>query len=172
LAGLYLAQGQFGEAESLYKSSVMIRLGLTRQNNLNVVDFLNNALDTAKSLDNLGTLYLAQERYDEAETLYKLSLTIREKYSGENGENGENHSDTAKSFNNLGTLYLAQERYDEAEPLFQRSLAIREKVLGENHSDIAESLNYLAKLYRSQGRYDEAESLIQRIQSIQNPASK
>ena len=113
----------------------------------------NEDPQVAFSLNQLAVLYHSQGKYNEAEPLYRQSLSIREKHLG------ENHLDAATSLNNLATLYLNQGKYEEAEPLLLRSLSIREKQLGENHPDIAQSFNNLASLYRSQGKYKEAEPL-------------
>jgi tetratricopeptide (TPR) repeat protein len=95
----------------------------------------------ALSLNNLASLYYAQGRYADAETLYTRSLAIREKVYG------PDHPDVALSLNNLAELYRVQGRYPEAEPLYKRSLAIREKALGPDHPDVAQSLNNLGSLY-------------------------
>jgi tetratricopeptide (TPR) repeat protein len=114
----------------------------------------------AFSLNQLAILYNSQGKYNEAEPLYRRSLSIREK------QLGENHPDFAQSLNNLADLYYSQGKYEEAELLYRRSLSIWEKQLGENHPDVATSLNNLAELYRSQGRYKEVEPLYMRSLSI------
>jgi len=150
LAGLYDAQGRYGEAEPLYQRALRIwekTLGTEHP-------------DVAMVLDNLAGLYDAQSRYREAEPLHQRSLRIREKVLG------AEHPDTATSLSNLAGLYESQGRYSEAEPLYQRSLKIREKVFGAEHPDVANSLHNLAALYESQGRYSAAEPLYQRALRI------
>jgi tetratricopeptide (TPR) repeat protein len=66
LAGLYRAQGRYGEAEPLYQRSLQIveqQLGADHP-------------DVATSLNNLAGLYKAQGRYGEAEPLYLRSIEI------------------------------------------------------------------------------------------------
>lgn len=92
-------------------------------------------------------------QYEEAETLFKHALAIRERVLG------SEHPDTASSLRRLGHLYREQGEYELAEPLLQRALAICEKVLGPDHHDTAGSVHQLAWLYDSQGRYEEAEAL-------------
>ena len=101
-----------------------------------------------------------QDRYTDAEPLYKRSLAIYEKALG------PDHPDVALSLNNLAELYRTQGRDADAEPLIKRSLAIREKTLGPNHPDVALSLNNLAALYQMQGRYADAEPLYKRSVAI------
>jgi CHAT domain-containing protein/Tfp pilus assembly protein PilF len=150
LADLYRKQGQYSQAEPLYKRSLAIR---------------ENALGTehpqlATLLNSMGQLYWVQGRYVEAEPLYKRSLAIREKALG------GAHPAVALSLNNLALLYVDTGRYVEAEQLYKRSLAISEKALGGEHPIVALGLNNLALLYVNQGRYMDAEPLYQRSLAI------
>ena len=89
LAELYHAQGQYAQAEPLYKRALAIRekaLGPDHP-------------DVATSLNNLAALYRAQGQYAQAEPLFKRSLAIREKALG------PDHPDVATSLNNLAKLY-------------------------------------------------------------------
>ena len=103
----------------------------------------------------LGRFYSGQGLYAQAESWYKLCLSItRDRL-------GEEHSDVASSLNNLALLYDHQGRYTEAESLYQAALAMRKRLLGNEHPAVALSLNNLALLYYHQGRYAEAEPLFQ-----------
>jgi CHAT domain-containing protein len=150
LAGLYLSQGRYSEAEPIYKQALAIRKA----------QLGDNHPDTATSLNNLAALYRFQGRYSEAEPIYKQALAITK------AQLGDNHPDTATSLNNLAELYQSQGRYSEAEPLLKQALAIRKAQLGNNHPDTAQSLNNLAELYHSQGRYSEAEPLLKEALAI------
>lgn len=143
LAGLYLAQGRYGEAEPMSLTALEIRkrtLG-------------DRHPDTATSLNNLAELYKSQGRYRKAEPLYVEALEIKKK------ELGILHPSMAISQNNLASLYEAQGRYGEAESLYLEALETLTEKLGKRHPDTATSLNNLAGLYESQGRYGEAEML-------------
>jgi CHAT domain-containing protein/Tfp pilus assembly protein PilF len=121
-------------------------------------------LEEAKRLNEEAIKLYQQGKYNEAEPLYKRSLSIREKALG------SNHPDVAASLNNLAGLYYSQGNYSAAEPLLKRSLSIYEKALGSNHPDVATSLNNLAALYRTQGNYSAAEPLYKRSLSIYEKA--
>ena len=113
LAELYRVQGQYAEAEPLYRRALAIwekALGPEHP-------------DVAAGLNNLAELYRAQGQYAEAEPLFQRALAIWEK------AHGPEHPDVAQSRNNLAALYGAQGRYAEAEPLYKRALAIWEKAL-------------------------------------------
>jgi len=109
LAGLYRAQGRYGEAEPLYQRSLAI---------------LEKALgpehpDVAVSLNNLAELYRVQGRYGEAEPLYQRSLAIREKALG------SEHPHVAASLENYAALLRAMARTTEAGEMEARAQAIR-----------------------------------------------
>jgi len=146
LAGLYMDQGRYGEAEPLYEEAKRIVERVLGPDHPS----------TLRSVNNLAYLYESQGRYTEAEPLYHHALAARERVLG------PDHPDTLRLVNNLASLYESQGRYAEAEPLYQRALAARERVLGPDHPDTLLSVNNLASLYSSQGRYAEAEPLYQR----------
>src|SRR5262249_50203654 len=85
--------------------------------------------DVALSLDNLASLYTSQDRYTEAEPLYRRALAIREKVLG------PQHPAVANNINGLAELYRAQNRNAEAEPLYKHALAIPERAVGSGPRD-------------------------------------
>ncbi|MDD4964983.1 MAG: tetratricopeptide repeat protein [Gallionella sp.] len=139
-------QGNYAEAEPLFKRSLAIRESTLGKNHP----------DVAQSLNNLALLYHAQGNYAAAEPLLQRSLEIWESTLG------KNHPDVATNLNNLASLYQDQGNYAAAEPLYQRSLAIRESTLGKDQPAVATSLNNLAGLYQAQGNYAAAEPLFER----------
>src|SRR4029078_13135087 len=72
----------------------------------------------ATSLLNLAIVYADEDRFDEAEALYKRALGIRE------AAFGPNPSDVATVLNNLAAIYEAQGRADDLETYAQRALHI------------------------------------------------
>ena len=56
----------------------------------------------ATALNNLATIYRELGRLDQAESIMKEALALREKYAG------PNHPDTALVLNSLGELYRIQ----------------------------------------------------------------
>jgi tetratricopeptide (TPR) repeat protein len=107
--------------------------------------------DVADALHNLAWLYRAQNRFDDAEPLYKRSLAIFERV--------HDYPNVASVASDLAAVYMPQGRYADAEPLYKRALAIRETNLGPDHPDVAAVLNNLAKLYTAQRRFADAEPL-------------
>jgi len=111
-------------------------------------------------LNNLALVYYWQGRYEEAEPLYKQSLSLSQEVLG------EHHPHVAQGINNLAALYSSQGRYEEAEPLYKQALSLSQEILGERHPHVATSIHNLAGLYSSQGRYEEAEPLYVRALQI------
>ena len=79
------SQGNYSEAEGLYKRALA-----TREQALGA-----NHPDVAQTLHNLGLVHGAQRKNSEAEELYKRALAIREKTLG------ASHLDVAWTLNNL-----------------------------------------------------------------------
>ena len=112
--------------------------------------------EVGRMFNQLGLLYHAQARYEEAEPLYGRALEILEKAPG-----GE-AADVGTSLNNLASIYQAQGRYGEAEPAkppVPRQHG-RKALIGSEHPDVASSLdNHGGAVSHLQGRYEEAELL-------------
>ena len=123
--------------------------------------FAKNDLRLAESLSWLGVLYYHQERYIEAESLYKQELAIQEQVLG------SQYPDITFSLTRIAKLYYTQGRYDEAEHFFKQSLSIRELKLNSQYPDVASSLNNLALLYTARSRYSKAEPLYMWALAIQ-----
>lgn len=116
--------------------------------------------EATRLLNQAGYYCVERAQYAESETLYLLTLRIREKTLG------PEHPDVAGSLNNLAYVYYEQGKYVQAEPMYARALSIRKSVLGPDHPAVAESLNNLASLYANQGKSAEAEPLYVRALSI------
>jgi tetratricopeptide (TPR) repeat protein len=150
LAGLYLAQARYADAEPLFKRAISIAEQA----------FGSEHWEVGQSLNYLGLLYVKQDRYAEAEPFFKRSLIILEKALG------TDHAEVGSILSNLALLYKSQGRIAEAEPLLKRSLSIREKTFGSDHPVVGITLNNLANLYDAEERFAEAEPLYRRALSI------
>jgi tetratricopeptide (TPR) repeat protein/CHAT domain-containing protein len=150
LAMVHNAQGNYAQAEDLYKRALAIRektLG-------------TNHPEVAKVLHNLAYVYESQGKYLDAESFNKRALAIEEKIVG------ANHPQTAMTLNNLGIVLQKQGRYGQAEQVYTRALAVREKVLGSMHRDVAQTLDNMANLYVLEGKLGKAEELYRRSLAI------
>ena len=123
-----------------------------------------HGLPAARLSSNLGVLYEAQGRYEEAEREHGRALSIWRDTLG------DEHPYVAGAHNNLGILYEVQGRYEEAEHEHLRALAIWEETLGDDHPDVAGSHNNLGVVYRGQGHHAEAEREHMRALAIDEKA--
>lgn len=145
---LHQARGWYRKAEQLFEQAKTIRENL-----------LEKHPDVAEIWHNLGSLYLYQERFSDAEEYLKRSLTLKEELMS--CKNSDMTSlQIAESLNNLAEVYRAQASYSKAESLHLQALDIRREMLGEEHPSTAQSLNNLAVIYAYQGNYYQAENLM------------
>jgi tetratricopeptide (TPR) repeat protein len=119
-----------------------------------------NHTSYADALNTLATVYLAQQKYDEAEGLYRRAIAIREKVLA------DDHPAVAHALTNLSLLYSLQRKFGEAEEVLRRALKIQEKALGENDVTVATTLGLLASACLAQGKRQEADALHERGKSI------
>ncbi|MEL7500602.1 MAG: tetratricopeptide repeat protein [Planctomycetota bacterium] len=108
----------------------------------------------------LGTLYLVQARYGEAEPLIRRALAINEQIVG------SEHPNVAKGLSNLGLLLMRTNRLAEAEPMMRRAMAIDEKVYGAEDPKVARDLNNLGQLLKETNQLAEAEPMMRRAMAI------
>ena len=113
-------------------------------------------LRVAMILEELGTVYFAQKRYPEAESLLQQSLAVREQ------DSGKMHPSLAGSLNDLAGFAIQDGRFDEAEQLLKRALHILEESVDADLSDTAMAMHNLGDFYTGQKRFSEAKALYQR----------
>jgi CHAT domain-containing protein len=140
-------QGNYAQAEPLFRESLELRQRLLGENNI----------ETASSVDNLAGAYQSMKDYARAEPLFRKALAIKRHALG------ENHPQTVRSLNNLAGLYRSMGDYAKADQLLQESRALRKKILAENRPATPAELNRLALQYRSLGEFAKAESLYKQV---------
>ncbi len=100
----------------------------------------------------MGHLEKAQNRFREAETLYRRVLAAHLRAEGENGRA------VGADFFHLGELHRAEGKPTAAIKMVRRSLDIREKCLGARHPDVAEAVEVLAECHVLLRHFEEAET--------------
>ncbi|MFC1657928.1 tetratricopeptide repeat protein [Candidatus Omnitrophota bacterium] len=95
---------------------------------------LQYATDKAKFYNNLGNIYYALDRREEAITAYSRAIELNPGY--------------AKAYNNLGNIYYALDRREEAITAYSRAI--------ELNPGYAKAYNNLGVLYNSIGRKQDA----------------
>lgn len=131
--GLLRSLGRHRQADDALEHATAIRLKNTRR---------------------AGRALEAEQKYAEAESLFRDALEISERAYG------PDHRETATCLDNLATCLRKQGRYVDAVTACSKGLAIREAVLGKRHAHTAASACNLGFLYRTIGRYDEAQTLL------------
>jgi tetratricopeptide (TPR) repeat protein len=106
--------------------------------------------DVVTGLNKLAEFYFNHDAYVQAERLYQLVLTMREKAFG------PEHADVADSLANLAALYDAQGNYAQAEPLYRRALAIWEAIPEVGYPDALIAMENYVDLLRKTKREREA----------------
>src|SRR5262249_32271867 len=117
-------QGDYAEAESLYRRSVRIMSRFPRAE-------ADVARVQVQSLSHLAGLYRVQGRYRRAEPLDRRALTLAETALGRHDE------EVGAVCNNLAVLYKYMGKFPEAAKLYRRALAIAIRVHGSDHPGVA-----------------------------------
>ncbi|KAI0815407.1 Tetratricopeptide repeat-domain-containing protein [Xylaria sp. FL0064] len=92
-----------------------------------------NTEENSSLLFNMAESYSILGKYDEAETMHRQTLELREEVLG------REHPSTLDSMNNLALVLNSQGKYNEAETIHRQTLELREEVLGREHPEGGES---------------------------------
>jgi len=134
-------QGQFADAERMFRESLDIRRTL----------YGDEHLDVAESLFYLGlVLEKGKADYVQAESLFREALRVRRKLLG------ESNAIVARTLRGLGVLLMSEEKWPEAERVCREALAISRGVLGASHPDTTADSDNVASTLLMQGKRDEA----------------
>jgi Tfp pilus assembly protein PilF len=74
-------------------------------------------------MNNIGVAFYYQNKYREAEVMYRRAMKGREKTLG------PEHTDTLTSTNSVGAALKDEQKYAEAEVMYRRAMEGREKTL-------------------------------------------
>jgi len=139
---VYKQAGNLEAAESAYLEALLMRkdllANLLSATNSKQKDVASAKNDVGQTLNNLGALYRAQRKFEQADEHYRAAIRIRAEALD------SAHPDLAKMANNYGKLLYDLGRYEEAEMQFDRSVAILRKGLKAEHPLTARALHSLA----------------------------
>lgn len=107
----------------------------------------------ASSSGYVGSIYIYQEDWINAEPMIHHSMVVRSKLLG------EFNTKVCIPYINLAIIYMHTERLEAAEELLLKALRIREKRFGRIHQDVAITLYELANLRGIQLNLDESLAL-------------
>ena len=119
-----------------------------------------DSLESSIALSQLGRVYQALNRFDEAVIEYGHSLKIRKALFG------TSDARVAVSLLDLADTYREAGQYSRAAPFYEQALAAMEKAKGPIHPDVAVVLHNFSMLRNFQLNVVEAEGLIKRAVAI------
>jgi tetratricopeptide (TPR) repeat protein len=100
--------------------------------------------------NNLGSIALELEKYDEALENYKQSLEIEQK------EENSDYKDLASTYNNIGTVHHKKKEMDLAIENFERAIAAYNDKPNGDQELIATLYNNIATVLNHQGKHQQA----------------
>ena len=106
------------------------------------------SLNVAVSYNNIGTVYLAQKKYNEAEAFINKALAIVELYDNNSAKKKEKKKGRiiAEIFYNSGELYLCQKKKGEALEYYKKAYQKLLEDFGENHPETKKVKNKIQEL--------------------------
>jgi len=115
--------------------------------------------ELAMSLNNLGNLYCAEDKYSDGQPLLQEALTVLK------GLVGANDINLASALNNLANCYNGQGNLKDAEATYRSALAINEKSIDPKRS-LLTTLNGLTSVLLSAHRLADAKTYSQQALSF------
>jgi eukaryotic-like serine/threonine-protein kinase len=149
LAHMLADDGQLAEAEQTWRRCLALikqRVGPVHR-------------ETFASLFQLARVLAQEQKFPEAETLFRDAIALSDKLGWTNEEDGT-------LLANLGVALLNQKKPGEAETAFRESLALRRTRRTSDDPWLADALARLASLLVAQERFTEAEPLLNEALSI------
>lgn len=154
IAGAYLRQGRFDEAEKLYLENLDARRKV----------FGENSADEGWGYYSLANFYLVRKAYDKSSDYGQRSLKIFTSAAG--GESEE----VALASHLLANSYGESGNLDNAIEATAHAEQIQEK-LGRSREEITTSLSTLAQYQRRHQNYEEARKVYKKMEELWKPES-
>jgi tetratricopeptide (TPR) repeat protein len=142
--------GDYVEAEELLNAAVA-----------EAVNFGEMDARYIDSLNKLGSCYLEEGRYTQAESTLKTALDCEQKKSG------LDCAEAGTTLTSLGLISLGQKKYDDAKTNLTKALAIKERSLGAESTGVAETLLGIGQLNLAQQQFNDAEAAFRKALAIQ-----
>lgn len=115
---------------------------------------------------NLGNLYVTENRYTDAEKQYRLSYDLLK------AEYGEQNPKVAIALNLIGEMVCVEGRFGAGRPLFQRSVDILQSQKSPSDTDVATVLTNLAAAHWFLGNLSKAETVLGQATALFERAGK
>lgn len=142
-------QGKYKEALPLAKRCVQLR-----EKAFTPAD---DPLRTA--LNNLGEVYIALGKYEDAEPPFQRLIKSYEEFAPADIR-------LIRVLQRMGLIKFVTGEHDKTERLYRRALEITEKAYTPDDPKVASAASYLAEYYQAVGDFKKAEPLYERIYAI------
>ena len=143
-------RGKYEEAEALYQKILKIQQEKAGPDTPVAMMTLNN----------LGQLYLTQDRLPDAERVTTDAL------AGCRRVLGNEHNLTLTCINNLAVIERRMKRMDQAEPLYREAYETSRRTLGETSVSTLLPLVNLARFYQAAGRCATESAFVERAVAV------
>ncbi|CAD5117354.1 unnamed protein product [Dimorphilus gyrociliatus] len=144
------SKGHFGEAEKLYKQSLLLHKYLGRETD--DLAFIEISLK-------LSMIYASTGRKPEAESGYEYCLNcLTKRRDSDDGLDEDGQALLGLTLDSYARYYMELSRYDKAVSFIKDSLKIARQVFGDSHEQVASLYNDLAAIECELRNFDEAKS--------------
>jgi tetratricopeptide (TPR) repeat protein len=154
-ADIFAKAKQFDKSKALLKEGVLVASRVWGESGTRTINLLSS----------LAELYIRQQRYADAEILFRKMLEQHQKRSPlPSLALGEIYTKLADSLS-------LQKNYEAAEGNYKLAVENIEGAAGQDHHDTLLPLSHLANLYMMTGKYKEAERCYKRVLEIRYKTS-
>lgn len=126
--------------------------------------FEENDKRRATTIYNLALVLQTEQKFDEAEKYYKLSIDSLGKAFG------AEHEKVAMAMTNLAEVYKMKEDLKQAEEYYLKGLEVYQKIYNDTNPELAAALDSVADFYAEQEEYAKAEPLYRHALDISKNA--
>jgi tetratricopeptide (TPR) repeat protein len=151
LADLFETYERYADAEPLFKRALAV---------MEKTEGQEEAM--AEILDRLAWVHVKQQKYEQAEAIYRKVLELRIALAGEDS------ADVATSYMNLGRLQIARGDHTDGVIWLQKAIPLAEKHLGSKHPSVADIVEQMALSFLETGEHDRAEPLFWQAYKIKS----
>ncbi|CAF1205262.1 unnamed protein product [Rotaria sordida] len=110
------------------------------------------SFDIARTLHNIGNIYLEQKQTSKALEYYEQALKMKRAVLVDNPD----HPSIATTLTAIGAIYKKRGDLTKALELFEQSYEMKKLTLAPDHPSLGDSLNILGTVYQEMDNYEKA----------------
>jgi tetratricopeptide (TPR) repeat protein len=137
---------EFADAENTYQKVLAIK----------EKNFGAKSIEVATTMSLLGDLYQTEDKFKEAETVYKVALEALPPKSAIYGE----------KLQNLGACYSQEGNFKQAQECFEKAIEAETVLYGDNSNQVGQTMVNLCNVMINTGDYKQAEKLASQALTI------